>query len=165
MARDLEEFLKQAAERLAEKVSQSSSGSRPPVRKPPAQSVRQAERAPLQPEIIEAEVIDAQGPNPLSDLDTRYSGQTTMPPRTSVSAGIDQSDERMAGRLHQALDHDVVQLRNASTVLGGNSPDVAHAGATKVTRRKRQVSPLVTMLRNPQTLRAAFIAGEIFRRP
>lgn len=165
MAKDLEEFLRQAAERLANKVNQSSNPPKPPVRRTPQQSVRQAERAPIEAEIVEADLIDESGPNPLSDLDTRYRSRPVAPRTRSVSHGVDQADERMEGRLHQSLDHDMVQLRDASAALGGNSPNVAHSGSTSVTRRDRQVSPLVTMLRNPQTLRAAFIAGEIFRRP
>ncbi|MEM7559896.1 MAG: hypothetical protein AAF394_12320, partial [Planctomycetota bacterium] len=80
MAKDLEKFLQQAADRLAEKANrgqnapppkrstQQSSQARPP------RNVRRAERAPIEPEIVEAEVIDVDlaGPDPISDIDTRH---------------------------------------------------------------------------------------------
>lgn len=163
MPNDLEKFLQQAAERLAEKVNQ---GQRPkrgspasPAQRPP-RNVRQAERAPLQPEILDAEIVDADllGPDPLSDLDTRHLS-TPSANRPKLARQIGMADERMADHVKHVTDHDLVHLRDASSALS------ASGGETSVEKRDMDVSPLIKMLRQPDSLRAAFIVGEIFKRP
>ncbi|MEZ6137152.1 MAG: hypothetical protein R3C53_19865 [Pirellulaceae bacterium] len=156
MPSDLERFLQQAAERLKQKMEQGNAPSptRPaqPIRPAP---VRQAERAPPQfePEIIDAEVIDLSrrelGPDPLSNIDTR----------PELAREINQADEKMSGHLHDVFDHSVSNLHSASAALSTNT-----GKGSELTIRKRQVSPLVDMLRQPESLRAAFIASEIFTR-
>ena len=82
MAGDLERFLQQAAERLAEKVNKPQGKRQPPKPKPP--SVRAAERSRLNPDAVDAEILEAEiipphpsenrrelGPDPLSNIDTR----------------------------------------------------------------------------------------------
>ncbi len=163
MAGDLERFLQQAAERLAEKLNQGQAGQpRPQPR--PAASVRRAERTRIDPDILDAEIVDAElvqpantrelGPNPLSNIDTRR----------KLAQEIDQADERMAHRIHEDLDHDLVQLKDASKALERHDGDSSSGEVSYVERRVNSVSPLVDMLRQPETLRAAFIASEIFRR-
>ncbi len=161
MAGDLERFLQEAAERLAQKVNQGQPQKKP-VRPQP---IRQAERARIDPDILDAEIIEAdadpvptlvpreKGPDPLSSLDTR-------PP---LAQSIDQADERMTAHIHGALDHRVVNLRASSPALqrGGSMDDKR---GSQVERRQRMVSPLMNMLRQPETLKAAFIASEIFKR-
>ena len=162
MAGDLERFLQQAAERLKQKMEQ---GNKPrpapqPTKQPPP--VRQAERvrqtlesAPVHGEIVEAKLAGQQpelGPNPLSNIDTRSHGPTD----------VDYADERMSGHLQEVFDHDVMQLQKASSALGGGAGQSGKG--SQVTTRQHDVSPLVQMLRNPATLRSAFIASEIFAR-
>lgn len=161
MAGDLERFLQQAAERLKQKLEQAAP---PPQAPPPRAPVRQAERARpvLNAEIIDAEILDtdlleksqrAMGSNPLSSLDTR----------PALAQHIGQTDERMKGHMQEVFSHDVMGLPQASDTLktgGSNQTNVR----SEVTKRSHQVSPLVDMLRSADTLRAAFIAGEIFAR-
>ena len=163
---DLEKFLQQAAERLAGKLkegenrspAQPSGGQRQPPR-----SVRMAERQPPQrdAEIIEAEIIEPAkehlrrelGPDPFSNLDTR----------PELAQHISLADERMAGHLHEVFDHPVTQLRQTTQPL---IPAIAKGETEKnidLQRRQMDVSPLVKMLRQPETLRAAFLASEIFK--
>ena len=161
MAGDLERFLQQAAERLAQKVNQDA-----PVRqakRPPPQSVRQAERRRLEPDVIDAVVLEEQresGSDPLSTIDTRHLRISTED-RPSLAQEIGLADEKMAGHVQHVIEGDLVQLRDASQALSGASAD---SGATKVSRRQKEVSPFVEMLRSPQNLRAAFLASEIFKR-
>lgn len=160
MSGDLERFLQQAAERLKQKLDQANQPAQPPKPPPP---VRQAERArpvlQAEPadEVLEAQVIElprSAGANPLSNLDTR--------PALAQQIGL--ADERMAGHLQEVFDHPVSKIKQASAALEDSS--VAIAGSSEVRVRAKQSSPMVEMLRNPQTLRAAFIASEIFaRRP
>lgn len=155
MAGDLERFLQQAAERLAERVNQ---GAQQPARRQPPRPVRQAERQPVQqePEILEAEIVEdiahrrELGPDPLSNIDTR----------PGLAQEISLADEKMAGHLHEHLDHDIMHLRDASNALEA-SP------ASRVESRRDyqdSVTPLVQMLRNPDTIRTAFIASILFER-
>lgn len=171
MPSDLEKFLQQAAERLAQKVNEAH---RPPPKKPPAatrpkqsqrppQSVRSSERRPMaiEDDIVEAEVIEpssagsrrSDGPNPLSSIDTR----------PGLAQTISQTDERMAGHMHDVFDHDVSKLHKPSAAL-----KLSAKGETEKSidlhRRQQQVSPLVQMLRQPESLTAAFIVSEIFKR-
>ncbi len=163
---DLEKFLQQAAERLAQKLNegQKPSPPRPPVTQRPApRAVRSAERRPppLEAEIIEAEVIEPDrfsdrrelGPNPLSNIDTR----------PELAQRISQTDERMLGHLHDVFDHEVTQLRQASSALNQGGPKGETDRSIDLQKRSMDVSPLVKMLRQPDTLRAAFLASEIFK--
>ena len=163
MAGDLERFLQQAAERLAQKVNQQNQSRPQPARPLPT---RQAERAPLNPEIVDAEIIEAEivpdrmrreaGSNPLSTLDTR----------PGLAQQISQADESMAEHIHQALDHDLGQLGDASAALDKTPGDnlLESQVSSQVDRREKQISPMIAMLRNPDSLRAAFIASQIFDR-
>lgn len=190
---DLEKFLQQAAERLAQKLNDvqqprqaqppkqagaagqrpprnQPASNRPPAKSPPAaerpqpqrlgqRSVRTAERVPPQAEIIEAEILPSgapreSGPNPLSSLDTR----------PALAQQISQADERMSGHVRNVFDHQVSQLRAPSGALGQGAVHGNIQAGLDLQRRQMDVSPLVKMLRQPQTLRAAFIASEIFKR-
>lgn len=161
MAGDLEKFLQEAAERLAQRVNQSNAPAE--KRKPPRQ-VRQSERAPLEPELVDAEIVDAEivssgnprelGPNPLSNIDTRQ----------SLAQEVGRADEKMAEHIQDVLDHDVGRLGDASDGFSGAGKQSSSKIASQVDRREHMVSPLVDMLRRPETLRAAFIASEIFKR-
>lgn len=172
MSNDLEKFLQQAAERLAQKLKQSgqkpSSVSPQPAGSPMARSGSSptvkagsaARRAPPVVEIVEAEVLDEPtkrlqreaGSDPLSTIDTR----------PGLAQSIDQSDERLDSHLHQVFDHDLTHLRKASSALAPTASTTNRA--TEVVTRQTAISPLLATLRNPETLRAAFIVGEIFHK-
>ena len=163
MANDLEKFLQQAAERLKDKIQQQQAAQRPQHTPPPRQ------RPPVVPshdEVIQATVVNPRelGDNPLSSIDTRPPVGSERRPQ--LAPKIANRDELMTGHLHQVFDHPVSRLQNASTALaptGGATADQTDR-AIEVNRRDRMSSPLLRMLRKPDTLRAAFIASEIFRR-
>ena len=165
MSNDLEKFLQQAAERLKEKIQQSQPPQRsqqtpPPVR--PSERLSQAS----EPRLVEATVVHPRqmGNDPLSTIDTRPSVAHEM--RNHLAEGISQTDERAAGRVQQVFDHSVSTLPSASNALQPNaskSTDQTNE-AVEVNRRDRMSSPFLRMFRKPDTLRAAFIASEIFRR-
>ncbi|GIX00407.1 MAG: hypothetical protein KatS3mg111_3739 [Pirellulaceae bacterium] len=165
MAGDLEQFLREAAKRLAEQVN---SPERPPQPRADNQSVRQRERGhpagsdpiPEDEPILAAEVVDdwqdpRAGPDPLSTLDTR-------PTRISQ---VDLADERMEEHLREALDHSPSRRPDSSHPLDRNSAAADQpSDSSQVQHRRKQVSPFIDMFRDPQSLKAAFVAGEIFRR-
>lgn len=151
MAGELERFLQQAAERLSQQVKKAEQAQRPRPR-----PSRQQERQMLQPEVVDAEILDSneelqaaarrrQGPDPLSEIDTRR----------GLAGEIDLADEKMAAHVHDALDH-----AESSRLSGAQQA----AASSEVERHDADVSPLLDMLRNPETLRQAFIVGEIFNR-
>ena len=167
MSNDLEKFLQQAAERLRDKIQQSQPQQRSPQTPPPIRpSQRVSQSRPAEPQVIEATIAlpRQMGDDPLSSIDTRPSVGHEM--RNHLAEEITHSDERLAGRVHQVFDHSISTLPTASNALqpmAGKSTDQTNT-AVEVNRRGRMSSPFLRMLRKPDTLRAAFIAGEIFRR-
>ena len=169
MSSDLERFLQQAAERLAQKVSESAQGNKP---RRPAAPIRQAERMPPNADVVEAKIVETRvldsrirrelGPDPLSTIDTR-------PP---LAKAIDDRDEQMSAHVHEVLDHQVSNLKKASSALASPPRMAAQVErqvqstneAIELDRRSETVNPLIAVLRKPETLRAAFIVGEIFAR-
>lgn len=151
MATDLEKFLQQAAERLAQKAGNRGAAPARPSQSLP--SSRPTSRLPSNTEIVNAEVVDTgsrfgnlreAGPDPLSTIDTR----------PGLAQEISQTDERMLDHVHQVFDHQLSNLKAASSSLSG----------PPTTPQYRAESPLLEMLRSPATLRQAFIASEIFKR-
>lgn len=164
---DLEKFLQQAAERLAQKLNegqnrgpaQSSGGQRQPPR-----SVRSAER---QSPRRDAEIIDAEIMEPVQDHLRRGLGRdpfTNIDTRPELAQHISQADERMEGHLHEVFDQQIPHLRQSSPPLIPAAPSGETNKSIDLQRRQMDVSPLVKMLRQPETLRAAFLASEIFKR-
>lgn len=152
MANDLERFLQQAAERLAQKAGNRGAASPRPSASLPSAARQNSAQPPLA-EVVTAEVIDTgsrlgnlreSGPDPLSTIDTR----------PALAQDISQADERMLDHVHQTFDHQLSNLKAASSSLSTQ---------TSKTNRPSE-SPIVEMLRNPNSLRNAFIASEIFKR-
>lgn len=176
MASDLEKFLQQAAERLAQKVREAQ---QPPKQNQPAQqpprrtdsrqprSIRSAERLSqsqdmdsLEADIVEAEIVDAR---PTSQRQQHRPKKSNIESRPGLAQDISQADERMADRMHDVFDHEVTKLRKASTALDANIQGETEK-SIDLQRRQLDASPLVSMLRHSDSLRAAFIASEIFKR-
>ena len=115
----------------------------------------------IEDEIVDAEIIETSpvasrredGPNSLSSIDTR----------PGLAQKISQTDERMAGHMHDVFDHDVSQLRKASPALTSSVKGETEK-SIDLHRREQQVSPLIQMLLRSESLTAAFIASEIFKR-
>ncbi len=173
MASDLEKFLQQAAERLAQKVNEAADGGKSRRRVanqahepnfPPSSTSRPAPLA-RDSKIIEAQILPPTnqrelGPNPLSNLDTR----------PQLGQVIDQADERMSDHLHAVFDHQISNLPKPSKALNepagrmSNRRLQATDETTEVHQRAESVHPIANMLRRPESLKAAFIISEIFAR-
>ena len=178
MASDLEKFLQQAAERLAQKVrdAQQPPKQNQPAQQPPRRgesrqprSIRSAERQSqsqdmdsLEPDIVEAELIDVRSPAQRQQQQRRPK-KSNIESRPGLAQDISQADERMAGRMHDVFDHEVTQLRKASAALDANIQGETEK-SIDLQRRQLDASPLVSMLLHSDSLRAAFIASEIFKR-
>lgn len=178
MSSDLERFLQQAAERLAQKTNPNARSNRlspsqsNPPRMPGASQGGTAQaggasrpfgsRPPLA-EVVEAEVLEdearkrtlrLEGSDPLSTIDTR----------PQLGQSIREGDERMGSHVHQVFDHELTQLRAASPTLAQSGQVKQTNQSTEVSTRNKAPHPLLSTLNDPETLRTAFILGEIFRR-
>lgn len=171
MADNLEDFLRQAAQRR----QQRAAGQKPQPQQPPRPPVRQAERSR---QIVEAEVVEladegesvtrrVNAPSPM----TQPQFGPSIGPTVTPSKEIDSADERMAQHVQEFLVHPVSNL-SKETASAKNSiaaeivtaaPVSEITSSTNTQVRKQFQHPLVGMLRRPETLRAAFIAGEIFK--
>jgi hypothetical protein len=181
---DLEKFLQQAAERMKERQQaakqpqpqrqnqkqnqqqQQPRTSQPQSKKtqsaPPTsrQPQRKSDQSAYEQEVLEAQVVEEsreQGSNRLSTLDTRAKPGT---------ASVSMADERMAEHLHQVFDHSVGSFGNPIT-----QPPVSNVVANEQTNRKIEVETqlqdihwVTKLLQDPESLRSAFIASEIFQR-
>ena len=168
---DLEKFLQQAAQRMKERQQQA--GGQPqrpqqpaqPQQQQPARNQNRPQNRPIQP-IAQAEIVDAQivdnprelGPDRLSSLDTRQGPGTT---------NVSMADERMASHVQQVFDHNLGQLGHAPP-MKVPEPKASSLEQTKqrteVSVSKQSVPWIIRLLQNPDTLRATFVASEIFKR-
>lgn len=179
---DLEKFLQQAAQRMKER---QQGGGQPAQQRPPQQAQRppQAQqpqrtqqnrppqsRQPLRPQdrVLEAEIVEAQivesnprerGPDRLSNIDTR--------PRPGTD-NVNMADERMASHVQQVFEHGVGQL-SQKPAIQVNDPSAAPSDdrsnrKTEVQSQAKNVHWLTQMMRQPETVRALFIASEVFKR-
>ncbi len=184
MSNDLEKFLQQAAERLAQKAGgakqkkQPRSNSNKPSaggsssNRGAAQNKRGSSTGRSQPQssqfdepILDAEVIDTSrsrlgslresGPDPLSSIDTR-------PP---LAQTISKSDERMLEHVQGVFDHNVGQLKPPSSSLASQQASSTVGPPASQNVNANPKATLIDMLRRPDSLRSAFIMSEIFKRP
>jgi hypothetical protein len=143
MGDDLEAFLRQAAQRRAQKKQRAQPDIEilkpPPKSRPPVVAPSRPSQEPVL-ILDESNVVDRVGGS--FDLDKFQ--------RSSEELGsiVSQADEKMEARLHEQFDHELGQLE--------------HAEAAK---RAVSTGGLVAFLRSPQNLRNAIIFSEIMRRP
>lgn len=171
MSDNLEDFLRQAAQRRQQRATGQKPASQPQQNSP----VRRVERSR---QVVEAEIIDAEdsgesvsrrvtSPRPVSQPHV----VPTLTPTVSPSKEIDSADERMAKHVQDWLVHPVSNLSNetgsASNAISAEVVPVPEDGGIKSSTstqvRTEFKHPLVAMLRRPESLRAAFIVGEIFK--
>jgi hypothetical protein len=161
MSDDLDDFLRQAAERRAKRQEQKSGRPAPtsPSQPKPAATSKQPPNEKRRPAV--AEVV-TERPN-VGRLQPGLSDR-------HVESNLEQSDERMEARLKQVFRSDL-DSRRAST--GGadvkqlTKEDISSDApmATEQIRASVSSRDLKQQLREPQTLRLAIIAHEILRRP
>ncbi|MFO0942994.1 MAG: hypothetical protein U0930_19830 [Pirellulales bacterium] len=175
---DLEKFLQQAAQRMKERQQGGGQpaqrppqqAQRPPQAQQPQQNRPQQPRQPLRPqgqvmqaEIVEAQLVDSnpreRGPDRLSNIDTR--------PRPGTD-DVNMADERMASHVQQVFEHGVGQLSQKAAIQISD-PSAAPSDdrsnrKTEVQTQARSVHWLAEMMQQPETVRALFIASEVFKR-
>lgn len=169
MARDIEEFLKQAAQRRQQKLRQrQQQGQQQPAQPRPVQPQPPRQRPPQQqqfrpPEeihIIEAEEIQPTR-TPLVDrhvethIDTRRIAQHAE----QLGDRIESVDSRVDARIHRKFDHRVGHLQAGELVSDDQS----------MVDQSDEIPPLARDLfeafRSPQSVRQAILLTEVLNRP
>jgi hypothetical protein len=165
MADDLEAFLRQAAQRRAQRqagVARPAAPAPPPPKRPLAPApTAPAPRAPLAPPparstppnpVVTAEVVR---PPETSRLGTRVNTSGFDQRAGQLGEEVGLADEHMDAHISEKFDHHVGSLDAGDAQQGG-------AGAGDLTF---DVNELVAMLKEPQSLRYAVLLSEILNSP
>jgi hypothetical protein len=169
MSGNLEDFLRQAAQRRQQRGGvQDTQAQRPPVRK--AERTRQVVEAEVVEPIDEGESVSRRVtlPSPVS----KPHSVPTITSHATPSQQVDTADERMAKHVQDFLVHPVSQFSNESVATKDAiaaeivpvQPMSQITSQTEAQFRPAHLHPMVAMLRSPDTLKAAFIISELFAR-
>lgn len=166
MADDLDDFLKQAAQRRQQRQQQKS--NRAPVVQPlPEQARSSPPRLQQQDPMPSAQVVDSKPYVPT------VGNLSSSLPSASRSTSIDQADERMQAHVQQVFQNELSSLRQldpkpSSKKKQKKEQRLQETPATPVEAQptaKVSSASLAAQLRDPQSLRMAIIAHEIMKRP
>ncbi|MCP4082117.1 MAG: hypothetical protein GY743_17925 [Planctomycetaceae bacterium] len=177
MARDIEEFLKMAAQRRQQQRQKSSRGNAAPTtnKPPPADASRRVSttsRPPLNQQTSADPIIVLDSKDRVSTQTDPYNQsiseyvQSHMD-TTDVTEQAEQlgdevalADDKMDARLQSTFDHQIGSLKSAAS---------DSAFATTTTATAQRVSPiadeLLDMLSSPKSIRQAILLNEILQRP
>lgn len=186
MARDIEEFLRKAAER---RNQQQRPGQPPPQRNPPrAEPPQQPSpvrnrlqpRGDVEPEIIEdIEVLEFSDRRPHQSKSAKSrpigsgskrssSSSSRLTSQTSHSAElgkrVSQVKDKFERNVHRHLDHEISKV-DATTSLKPTRQDSSRGSAGKKEKASPMVVGLRKMLARPETMGQAILAAEILKRP
>jgi len=181
MARDIEEFLRRAAERRqqqkgggAPQPKQPQAQPRQPARRPPAQQPIIIDDAEVQAEIVEARQVRRPIESKIKSkpkLSSIRSGSVADHVKSHIdTSGIadhaDQLGERITSvhdevesRIHSRLDHDISVIDDKPTVTDDASPAIFGAASTDKAKSLR------TLLSDPTSVGQAIVIAEILKRP
>ena len=172
MARDIEEFLRKAAERRKQQQGggppkakpQRPAPQQPPqARKPPLRAKPPQRRppapAPVEPVIVldQADIVEQPrlAPKFKSSIDTSSISRHA----DSLGKGVRSAAERIDSNISQHLDHNVGRIDDTETVTDDPSPKIV--GANNMT----MANELLKLLGNKKTVGQAIILSEILKRP
>ncbi|MDA7887613.1 hypothetical protein N9B12_00990 [bacterium] len=184
MARDIEEFLRKAAER---RQQQKSGAGKPPESRRPASrpQSRPPEPRRLEPQVVEAEVVRAK---PLTSRvktrkQQRAPGAKPAPKRnlrdqsvaehvrshidtSSIATHAENLGDRIASvhdkvdaSIHRRLDHDLTEIDDTPSVTDNLSAAAMEASGVPMSEQLRR------MLQNPKTVGHAILLAEVLKRP
>jgi len=161
---EIAEFLRRAAQRRAEQMQQQQRAAQQQYAPPPPPL------RPAAPVVVEAEIVDEDDLTPVrpplsrvaqhvaQHLDTREFAE-----RAERMADVtEHADERMESHLHQAFDHRMGNISaGTQSITAAITPEVDD----EMKARVAQNHPLLSMLRQPQSVRNAIILSELLERP
>ena len=167
MARDIEEFLRKAAERRQQqKAGGTPAPQQPPqARQPqrpapaPAKARPLPSRAPVEPVVVieEAEIVEEPRLTPKfkSSIDT----SSVSSHADALGKGIKSVHERVEADVHQHLDHNVGKIDDTETITDDPSPKIFGAKSMAATNELRK------LLASKKSVGQAIILAEILKRP
>lgn len=166
MAQDIEEFLRMAAARKKQQAAQQAPQNQAPQSQPPQQQTNRSRPRPAQqnrqpdPDIF---IIEEEPPAQISRLQssirTSVSTDDIAEHTSHLGDGVNQRHDITESRVQEKFDHNLGQLKKQditepSTVDHGtgveNPPDI---------------TMMLNLIRNPNSLKQAIILKEIFDRP
>ena len=175
MNNEVEEFLRRAAQRRAQVEAQlraqaearARGQGQPPPRAEPPKRLTPTTQSISQQQPVQADVIElAASGNRVGDsvaAHMRHS-QDIAAHVELLGDRVESADEDMAARLQQTFDHAVGRLKKTTD----GPAQLASASASVAATVIRDASPahgIADLLRNPQSLRNAFILAEVLNRP
>ncbi|MFO0922306.1 MAG: hypothetical protein U0905_07445 [Pirellulales bacterium] len=154
---DLDDFLRRAAELRKQKQGAKAQPVRP-SQVPVTAEIIDAEI--IEPEVIEAEI--------LSDTNiSKRSFETHIPKNDRLAREVEQADDKMVSHVKQVFEHNVGHLKGGGKKEKKGGPKRIQPETPSEPKSQNTVpveqSDLLQMLANPQTVRLAFIASEIFK--
>ena len=170
MARDIEEFLRKAAERRKQQKGGGASAPKPQRPAQPPPQARQPPRvqppprrpppqAPVEPVIVldKADIIEKPRltPNLKSSIDTSSISEHA----DGLGKGVRSAVQRLDSNVDQYMDHDVGTIVDTATVTDDPVP--------KIVGRKNMTmaDELLKLLRSKKSVGQAIILSEILKRP
>ena len=172
MARDIEEFLRKAAERRKQqgagaktpkpqqpKPRQPLARQPPQVPKPPQRSRQRPPAAPVEPVIVLDQTDIVEKSRLASNFKSSIDTSSISKHADGLGKGVRSAVKRLDRGVDQYLDHDIGKLGNTPTVT--NDPEPKIAGAKDMT----MVAELRKLLANKKTVGQAIILSEILKRP
>ena len=182
MSNELDEFLRKAAERRLARQNQGNTQASSPQanNSQPTSKVVESSLAPIVLEPIALEARRGLGPRL----------QSNIHPESLLGKDIDQADDRVRARVHEQFDNNVSSLETGLSkpktdnqqTLKKNTKKKQAAPAKeplvissyeesrndmtieRTASKMIATGSMMELLRNPQTLRTAFIASQIFER-
>ncbi len=187
MARDIEEFLRRAAERRQQQKNQPGQTAPPAPTSPPLANPTPAARQPVARqtkvpiEVIEVEIVEsrlASRPKLASQFAAPAAGQPDLRSESvsdhvhrhldsnrissqsqSLGNRIASIHDQVDRNVHKHLDHDICSVDDKLSSSIENQPKVANQATTQI------ADDLLKMLSQPRSIRQAILISEILNRP
>ncbi len=168
---DLDDFLRKAAEKRKQRQQNvAPPASRRPETIRPTSSAPQS-NAPYQrysPNLDRAEIVEAEVIEPETVVVHGVHLRSNVPQSQHLAQQIDLADDRMLGHVKEVFEHRVGHLKQQSGKAGQLRTDrqsMTNEETVVVRSPENQIGKdLLRMLSQPQALKVAFIASEIFNR-
>ena len=164
MARDIEEFLKKAAERrAAQQQGRPQTSANAPVQN--RELARPAPRPPAPvatPVIIdddEIEIVEPVGQSVSQHVSKYIDTKDVTSHADTLGDEVALADDKMDARMHKTFDHSVSRL-----VEQKSSRPATETGKEKG-RQTTSAQNIFEMLRSPKTIRDAILISEVLKRP
>lgn len=169
MAKDIEDFLRRAAERRREQQKPAPAPPPPPPPQPRRPTLAESRPTPVEPIIIDdievvEEVSYANRPGLRQQSVQEHVKQYLD--TSDIASHAEQLGDRISDvsrqvdqRVHQHLDHDISKIDDRPTITDDPTPAIVGAQSNALTGELRK------MLSNPQAAGKAIFLAEILKRP